>query len=99
VNSPVGIINENLPTEGQPKFAKHHFNALDHGTTKEKIAEALGVAVAVNAGAALVKLHRDNASTLTPDPIYSAVNDSHPSAAQRVARLQAWSGPARVSAL
>jgi STE24 endopeptidase len=38
---------------------------------------------------ALVKLHRDNASTLTPDPIYSAVNDSHPSAAQRIARLQA----------
>ena len=38
---------------------------------------------------ALVKLHRDNASTLTPDPIYSAVNDSHPSAAQRIARLTA----------
>jgi len=39
--------------------------------------------------AALIKLHRDNASTLTPDPIYSAVNDSHPSAAQRIARLAA----------
>jgi STE24 endopeptidase len=38
---------------------------------------------------ALIKLHRDNASTLTPDPIYSAVNDSHPSAAQRIARLAA----------
>jgi STE24 endopeptidase len=38
---------------------------------------------------ALVKLHRDNASTLTPDPIYSAVNYSHPSAAQRIARLAA----------
>jgi STE24 endopeptidase len=38
---------------------------------------------------ALVKLHRDNASTLTPDPIYSAVNHSHPSAAQRIARLAA----------
>ena len=38
---------------------------------------------------ALVKLHRDNASTLTPDPIYSAINDSHPSAAQRIARLTA----------
>ncbi|WP_119299623.1 M48 family metallopeptidase [Dongia deserti] len=36
---------------------------------------------------ALVKLHRDNASTLTPDPIYSAVNHSHPSAAQRIAKL------------
>jgi STE24 endopeptidase len=38
---------------------------------------------------ALIKLHRDNASTLTPDPIYSAINDSHPSAAQRIARLAA----------
>jgi STE24 endopeptidase len=38
---------------------------------------------------ALVKLHRDNASTLTPDPIYSAVNHSHPSAAQRIAKLAA----------
>jgi STE24 endopeptidase len=37
--------------------------------------------------AALIKLHRDNASTLTPDPIYAAVNHSHPSAAQRIARL------------
>jgi STE24 endopeptidase len=38
---------------------------------------------------ALVKLHRDNAATLTPDPIYAAVNHSHPSAAQRIARLAA----------
>lgn len=38
---------------------------------------------------ALVKLHRDNASTLTPDPIYAAVNHSHPSAAQRIGRLAA----------
>lgn len=38
---------------------------------------------------ALIKLHRDNAATLTSDPIYSAVNDTHPSAAQRIARLAA----------
>ncbi len=36
---------------------------------------------------ALVKLYEDNASTLTPDPIYSAFYDSHPPAAARVARL------------
>ena len=39
--------------------------------------------------AALVKLYRDNASTLTPDPLYSRFFDSHPPAALRVARLQA----------
>jgi len=37
---------------------------------------------------ALVRLYRDNASTLTPDPIYSAFHDSHPPPAARVARLQ-----------
>jgi STE24 endopeptidase len=38
---------------------------------------------------ALVKLYRDNASTLTPDPLYSAFHDSHPSAPARVAHLAA----------
>jgi STE24 endopeptidase len=38
--------------------------------------------------AALVKLFRDNASTLTPDRIHSAFFDSHPSALERIGRLQ-----------
>ncbi|HTT36257.1 MAG TPA: M48 family metallopeptidase [Burkholderiales bacterium] len=37
---------------------------------------------------ALVKLYKDNASTLTPDPLHSAFYDSHPPASVRVARLQ-----------
>ena len=37
---------------------------------------------------ALIKLYRDNASTLTPDPLYSAFYDSHPPAVARIARLQ-----------
>ncbi len=37
---------------------------------------------------ALVKLYRDNATTLTPDPIYSLFYDSHPKAAERIGRLQ-----------
>jgi STE24 endopeptidase len=37
---------------------------------------------------ALVKLYRDNAATLTPDPLYSRFFDSHPPAAVRIARLQ-----------
>ncbi|MCS6997030.1 MAG: M48 family metallopeptidase [Casimicrobiaceae bacterium] len=36
---------------------------------------------------ALVKLYRDNASTLTPDPLYSAWYHSHPPAAIRIAHL------------
>jgi len=37
---------------------------------------------------ALIKLYRDNASTLTPDPLHSAFYDSHPPATLRIARLQ-----------
>ena len=37
---------------------------------------------------ALVKLYQDNASTLTPDPLYSRFYDSHPPAAVRIAHLQ-----------
>ncbi len=37
---------------------------------------------------ALVKLYRDNASTLTPDPLHSLFYDSHPPAAARIAHLR-----------
>ncbi len=39
--------------------------------------------------AALVKLYRDNAATLTPDPLHSLFYDSHPPARERIAHLQA----------
>ncbi len=38
---------------------------------------------------ALLKLYEDNASTLTPDPLYVTFYYSHPPAAQRLARLTA----------
>jgi STE24 endopeptidase len=38
--------------------------------------------------AALVELYRDNATTLTPDPLHSLFYDSHPPASLRVARLR-----------
>lgn len=38
---------------------------------------------------ALVRLSRDNASTLTPDPLYALVNFSHPPVPLRVERLRA----------
>ncbi len=39
----------------------------------------------------LVAMYRDNASTLTPDPWYSAFHHSHPPAPERIAHLQAVS--------
>jgi len=38
-------------------------------------------------GRALVRLYRENASTLTPDPLHSAFYDSHPPPVVRIARL------------
>jgi len=38
---------------------------------------------------ALIKLYRDNAVTLTPDPLHSAFYDSHPPALDRIHHLQA----------
>ncbi len=39
-------------------------------------------------GSALLKLYEDNASTLTPDPVFVRFYYSHPPAAQRLARLE-----------
>jgi STE24 endopeptidase len=38
---------------------------------------------------ALLKLYKDNASTLTPDPLYARFYYSHPPASERLSRLQA----------
>lgn len=49
---------------------------------------------------ALLKLHEDNAATLTPDPVYVRFYYSHPPASERLAALQSWRGgnPAAASA-
>lgn len=43
--------------------------------------------------AALTKLYKDNANTLTPDPLYSAYHHSHPPAMIRIAHLQSAGVP------
>ncbi|MGH8400659.1 MAG: M48 family metallopeptidase [Gammaproteobacteria bacterium] len=58
---------------------KHEFQADAYATRQTDAAALIR---------ALVKLYRDNASTLTPDPLYSLFNDSHPPASVRIARLQ-----------
>jgi STE24 endopeptidase len=53
--------------------------------------EADAYAVAQTSGAslahALLKLYQDNASTLTPDPLYVKFYYSHPPASERLARM------------
>jgi STE24 endopeptidase len=53
----------------------------------EADAFACGQARADDLAGALVKLYQDNASTLTPDPLYVRFHYSHPPAAQRLAAL------------
>lgn len=58
---------------------KHEFEADEFAA---KFADARQLAEA------LVKLYRDNATTLTPDRLHSAFYDSHPPALVRISRLQ-----------
>jgi STE24 endopeptidase len=58
---------------------RHEFEADAYAARQARAADLV---------AALVKLYRDNAATLTPDPLYSKFYDSHPPAALRVERLQ-----------
>jgi STE24 endopeptidase len=58
---------------------KHEFEADRYA------AEHASVAALISA---LTKLYKDNAATLTPDPLHSAFYDSHPPALQRIAHLQ-----------
>ena len=64
------------------------FSQLSRRHEFEADAWAAEHAAAADLIRALVKLYEDNAATLTPDPLYSAFYDSHPPAAQRIARLQ-----------
>ncbi len=68
----------------QPVFSRlsrqHEFEADDFAATQ---------AEAVYLIQALVKLYKENASTLTPDPLHSAFHDSHPPASIRIAHLSA----------
>ena len=67
----------------QPLFSfisrRHEFEADDF---------AAGEAHTENLITALVNLYRENANTLTPDPLYSAFHDSHPPAPIRIAHLK-----------
>ena len=58
---------------------KHEFEADHYATLHTAAADLI---------TALVKLYKDNAATLTPDPLHSLFYDSHPPATARIARLK-----------
>lgn len=57
---------------------RHEFEADDYAAEQASAADLIN---------GLVKMYRDSASTLTPDPLYSAFHHSHPPAPVRVAHL------------
>lgn len=61
-------------------WSRRHEFAADAFATRHASAAELA--------SALVKLHRDNASTLTPDTLYAAFYYSHPPPLARITRLQ-----------
>jgi len=67
-------------------WSRRHEFAADEFATRHADAAELA--------RALVKLHRDNASTLTPDPAYVAFYYSHPPPLARITRLRAASAAA-----
>ena len=67
-------------------WSRRHEREADDFAVRHASAERLA--------AALVKLYRDNAATLTPDRLHSAFYDSHPPALERIARLQRLAAPA-----
>lgn len=58
---------------------KFEFEADDFATENAKASKMIS---------GLVKLYEENASTLTPDPLYSAFHYSHPPAAIRIAHIE-----------
>ena len=60
-------------------FSRRHEFAADRFAAQHASAGALADA--------LVKLYRDNATTLTPDPLYAAFHASHPPALARITKL------------
>ncbi len=70
-------------------FLLHPFTSL-HSRLHEYQADAYAASQtpASDLISALIKLYRDNAATLTPDPWYSRYYDSHPPAPLRIAHLQ-----------
>jgi len=58
---------------------KHEFEADDYAKAHANAEDLIS---------ALVKMYEDNASTLTPDAMYSAWHDSHPPAPVRIAHLE-----------
>ena len=70
-------------------FVTPFFTRMSRKHEFEADAYACAQASGSDLASALLKLHEDNASTLTPDPVFARFYYSHPPAAERLAALSA----------
>ncbi|MGI4975603.1 MAG: M48 family metallopeptidase [Janthinobacterium lividum] len=76
----LGLASPALGLASNALSRRHEFQADDYARRQ------VGAAPMISA---LTKLSRDNAGTLTPDPLYALVNYSHPPVPVRIAHLRA----------
>lgn len=79
-NIVLGLVNQPITLLGNWVSRRNEFQADNYAR------EMVGASPMISA---LVNLSRDNAATLTSDPLYAMVNYSHPTVAERVRHLQA----------
>lgn len=86
-NDAVALLLFLLVTPVVGVFVSPVFARLSRKHEFEADAYACAQASGTDLAAALLKLHEDNAATLTPDPLYAGFYYSHPPAAERLAAL------------
>ena len=79
-----GVIGPLAAPLGNWISRRHEYQADDFARRSVGVEPMVG---------ALTRLARDNASTLTPDPLYALVHHSHPSVPLRVRQLRAAEAP------
>ena len=74
-------------------FISPLFSQLSRRHEFQADAYAVAQASGADLSSALLKLYEDNASTLTPDPVYVKFYYSHPPATERLARMHSLASP------
>lgn len=86
-NDALALLLFMLATPVFTQFISPLFSQLSRKHEFQADAYAAAQTQAADLSSALLKLYEDNASTLTPDPVYVKFYYSHPPASERLARL------------
>jgi len=92
-NDALALLLFMLATPVFTQFISPLFSQLSRKHEFQADAYAAAQTQAADLSSALLKLYEDNASTLTPDPVYVKFYYSHPPASERLARLPLTTTP------